>query len=84
MQTARGLGAAPLRLLNDIDMSALESGKIKTQPEPVEMRRLLGVRQLMGNQAQSKGLEFRFQAPAQWPDWVETDPTRIRQTYTTC
>ena len=81
MQTARDSAQHLLRLLNDIlDMSALESGKIKTQPEPVEMRRLLGdVRQLMGNQAQSKGLEFVFQAPAQWPDWVETDPTRIRQ-----
>lgn len=81
MQTAKDSAQHLLRLLNDIlDMSALESGKIKTQPEPVNMRRLIGdVQQLMGSQAQHKGLEFVFEAPAQWPDWVETDPTRVRQ-----
>lgn len=81
MQTARDSAQHLLRLLNDIlDMSALESGRILIQPEPVNMRRLIGdVQQLMGSQAQHKGLEFVFEAPAQWPDWVETDPTRVRQ-----
>ncbi len=81
MQTAKDSAQHLLRLLNDIlDMSALESGRILIQPEPVNMRRLLGdVQQLMGSQAQHKGLEFVFKAPLQWPDWVETDPTRVRQ-----
>jgi signal transduction histidine kinase/ActR/RegA family two-component response regulator len=81
MQTARDSAQHLLRLLNDIlDMSALESGRILIQPEPVNMRRLIGdVQQLMGSQAQHKGLEFVFEAPAQWPDWVETEPTRVRQ-----
>jgi signal transduction histidine kinase/CheY-like chemotaxis protein len=81
MQTARDSAQHLLRLLNDIlDMSALESGRILVQPEPVNMRRLIGdVQQLMGSQAQHKGLEFVFEAPARWPDWVETEPTRVRQ-----
>lgn len=81
IQTAKDSAQHLLRLLNDIlDMSALESGRILIQPEPVNMRRLIGdVEQLMGNQAQHKGLDFVFEGPAQWPDWVETDPTRVRQ-----
>lgn len=81
VQTAKDSAQHLLRLLNDIlDMSALESGKMKVLPEPVNMQRLLvDVQQLMGAQARLKGLEFVFEPPAQAPDWVETDPTRLRQ-----
>ena len=81
MQTAKDSAQHLLRLLNDIlDMSALESGRILIRPEPVDLRRLLAdVQQLMGSQARHKGLEFCFEGPEQWPDWVETDPTRVRQ-----
>ena len=81
MQTAKDSAQHLLHLLNDIlDLSALESGQIKTQLEPVDMRQLLSdIQQLMASQARHKGLEFVFEAPQQWPGWVETDPTRVRQ-----
>ena len=42
------------------------------------MRQLLAdIQQPMASQARHKGLEFRFEAPQQWPGWIETDRTRL-------
>jgi len=79
--TAKDSAHHLLSLLNDIlDMSALESGKMKIQPEPVDMVRLLtDVAQLMRMQAEHKHLQFVFALPPALPECVRADPTRVRQ-----
>lgn len=81
LQTARSSAQHLLALLNDIlDMSALDAGKMKIHPEPVDMTSLVGeIHQLMLSQARRKGLELRFTADPAGPCWVRTDPTRVRQ-----
>ena len=81
MQTAKDSAQHLLHLLNDIlDLSALESDQILVRQEAVDMRQLLtDAQQLMASRARHKGLEFVFEAPPEWPGWVETDATRVRQ-----
>jgi two-component system, sensor histidine kinase len=81
VHTTRDSAFHLLNLLNDIlDMSALEAGKMKIKPEPLNMRRLItDVHQLMCPQAERKGLRFDLSLPEDMPDWVTADPTRVRQ-----
>ncbi len=81
LQTARGSAQHLLTLLNDIlDMSALDAGKMKVRPEPVDLPHLVRETvELMQGQAQRKGLQMTLeQGPVARP-WVDTDPTRVRQ-----
>ncbi len=81
LQTARGSAQHLLTLLNDIlDMSALDAGKMKVRPEPVDLPQLVRETvELMQGQAQRKGLQMTLeQSPVAQP-WVSTDPTRVRQ-----
>lgn len=70
-----------LNLLNDIlDLSALDAGKLKITPQPAQMRAVIGeVQQWMQTHAEQKqlGLQVRFDRDC--PDWVQVDPTRVRQ-----
>lgn len=81
VQTTRDSAFHLLNLLNDIlDMSALEAGKMKIKPEPVDMHRLINdVHLLMRPQAERKGLRLELSLPEDMPDWVLADPTRVRQ-----
>jgi len=70
-----------LKLLNDIlDMSALESGKMKTHTEAVDLRALMvDVQAIMRPLAVQKNLDFSLvQLPSQ-TKWVKSDGTRLRQ-----
>lgn len=70
-----------LNLLNDIlDLSALDAGKLKITPQPAQMRAVMGeVQQWMQTHAEQKqlGLQVRFNRDC--PEWVQVDPTRVRQ-----
>jgi signal transduction histidine kinase/ActR/RegA family two-component response regulator len=81
IQTAKDSAQHLLTLLNDIlDMSSLEAGKMKIQPEPVDIQRLLSdVNSLMSGAAARKKLGFKLDAPADMPPCVEVDATRLRQ-----
>jgi signal transduction histidine kinase/ActR/RegA family two-component response regulator len=81
VQTARNSAQHLLSLLNDIlDMSALDAGKMKIHPEPVDLPRLVqDLLPLVQHQAQRKGIELRLVLPTDSPPWVRTDPTRVRQ-----
>ena len=76
-QSARHL----LNLLNDIlDLSALDSGKLGIQPEPVQLRHLIhDVQQWVQVMASEKGLSLGVHMDRDCPEWVMTDPTRVRQ-----
>ena len=79
--TVRDSAQHLLTLLNDIlDVSAMEAGKLKLKPAPVELRTLLNSTEaLMQNSAQHKGLTLSVTQASSLPQWVLADATRLRQ-----
>ena len=74
-------GTLLLDLLNDVlDMSQIESGETRVQPEPVDLRQLLErVADVLGGRAEAQGLELAMRVDAALPERVVVDPTRTRQ-----
>ncbi|WNO04518.1 ATP-binding protein [Rhodoferax mekongensis] len=81
IKTAKGSANHLLTLLNDIlDVSALESGKMTLNPEPVQLSALLNeVNALMNPLAVEKQLKFSIIVQAELPAWVLADATRLKQ-----
>lgn len=73
-----------LQILNDIlDFSKLEAGQIRISEESVDLRRLLGeVVELMAPPAEEKGLSLGAEVDDSVPEWIVTDPMRLRQVLT--
>jgi CheY-like chemotaxis protein len=82
-ETIRGSGEILLALINDIlDLSKLESGKVKLDARPVDIRAVVSeVVQLMSGQAQQKKLSLRSEIPAEVPAWFRGDATRLKQIF---
>jgi PAS domain S-box-containing protein len=74
-------GRAMLRLLNDIlDMSKIEAGQMTLAPEAVDVRHIMnGVTRMLQPAAQSKNLEVTISVTDDLPEYVRTDPLRLRQ-----
>ncbi|WP_434627233.1 response regulator [Chromobacterium sp. CV08] len=70
-----------LLLLNDVlDASKLESGKLELAPVTCNLGYLLRqIVSLMTAQAQAKQLMLNLELASEIPEWVELDPTRLRQ-----
>ncbi|WP_158020827.1 ATP-binding protein [Chromobacterium sphagni] len=70
-----------LLLLNDVlDASKLESGKLELAPATCNLGYLLRqIANLMSAQAQAKSVMLKLEIAADLPEWVELDPTRLRQ-----
>ncbi|MDD5481121.1 CHASE domain-containing protein [Rhodoferax sp.] len=70
-----------LAILNDIlDYSKIEAGKLSIETLPTNVHRLVhDVVQLMHPTATAKALELTLQLAPELPQWVMTDPTRLRQ-----
>jgi signal transduction histidine kinase len=70
-----------LTLINDIlDMSRIEAGQLKVEPQPTDLRQLLAdVHAIVAQRARSKGLQLDFDLAADTPDWIVTDGLRLRQ-----
>lgn len=81
LQTASESARHLLALLNDIlDMSAIEAGRMRIDPEFVDLGALLREAvMLMGEHARAKGLELTLQLDAEPGGRVYVDPTRLRQ-----
>ncbi|NIC43007.1 ATP-binding protein [Aquabacterium sp. A08] len=83
VQTARSSAQHLLTLLNDIlDMSALEAGKMKIHPQPLDLRQLVrDTWQMVRPQAEHKrlGLTLDLDGAREAPPWVLADATRVRQ-----
>ncbi|MEW6694931.1 Sensory/regulatory protein RpfC [Tepidimonas thermarum] len=81
LQTARASAEHLLSLLNDIlDVSALDAGQMRIQPEPLDLPRLVReVHQWLLPQAQRKGLALNLSIDDGGTPWVEADGTRVRQ-----
>ncbi len=70
-----------LGLINDIlEISKIESGKVKFNPESFDLYELLDVlKEMFVNQAISKSLELRFQLHKNVPQYIQTDLGKLRQ-----
>lgn len=81
VRTAKQSSQHLLTLLNDIlDISAMEVGRLKLDPQTVQLPQLLSdVAYLMRSPAQQKNLLFKVEILSNLPDWVEVDPTRLKQ-----
>ncbi|MFW6050922.1 MAG: response regulator [Myxococcota bacterium] len=80
-ETIHGSANALLTILNDIlDISKIEAGKMKLQPEDVSLHRLVEeVTELYAGQAHAKGVEISHHVSNEVPEWVRVDPDRLRQ-----
>jgi len=81
LQTARGSAEHLLSLLNDIlDVSALDAGQMRIQPEPVDLPHLArDVHRWLLPHAERKGLALGLQIDDGGTPRVEADATRVRQ-----
>ena len=74
-------GNSLLAILNDVlDLSKIEAGRLELEPVPVCLPALAdGAVSILRSQADAKGLYLRLDLAADLPDWIEADPTRLRQ-----
>ena len=81
LQTARASAGHLLALLNDIlDLSALDAGQLRIQPEPVDLPELVRhVHRWLQPQAERKGIELGLSIDDGGTPWVLADATRVRQ-----
>ena len=70
-----------MKIVDEIlDISKVESGELRTEKiETPVLEMLLELRTLMTVQANKKGIQLKFEAPARMPSHVITDSTRLRQ-----
>ncbi|PJZ42554.1 hybrid sensor histidine kinase/response regulator [Leptospira kmetyi] len=70
-----------LILLNDIlDLSRIESGQLKLEMQPVSPEKLTkDVVNLFRSMAEEKGLVIESRISSQVPNWIISDPYRLRQ-----
>lgn len=74
-------GRAMLRLLNDIlDMSKIEAGQMTLASEAVDVRHVIsGVTRMLQPAAQAKNIEVAMSFTDDLPNYIRTDPLRLRQ-----
>lgn len=74
-------GRAMLRLLNDLlDFAKIESGQMSLASEPTDIRhKLRGALRIMEPVAVQKGLELEMYVEENVPQWMISDPMRLRQ-----
>jgi len=81
IETIRSAGAHLMTLLNDIlDLSKLDAGKMMIESVPTALVRLIReVGTLSHRSADLKGLNLVVRLDTPLPEYVLTDPTRLRQ-----
>jgi two-component system sensor histidine kinase/response regulator len=70
-----------LALMNDIlDLSKIEAGKLEVETIPMSPETVVhGAVSIVRTQLAAKGLDLRIERAPDLPDWIESDPTRLRQ-----
>ncbi|MBX2852422.1 MAG: PAS domain-containing protein [Phycisphaeraceae bacterium] len=80
-QTIRRSGKHLLSVLNDVlDLSKIEAGKLAVEQitcDPAEL--FQSVTDLMAPKADERGIRLGFKANSKLPEYIKTDPTRVRQ-----
>jgi len=74
-------GEALLHLINDIlDFSKIEAGRLELQAVEVDLGKLIEeTLQLLANHACEKGIELTSDSESEVPQFIRTDPMRLRQ-----
>ncbi|GGF26523.1 hypothetical protein GCM10011611_35720 [Aliidongia dinghuensis] len=74
-------GRTLLALVNDIlDFSKIEAGRLELESVPVDLRAIVrDCEALMRPAATAKGLALRTHVDVSVPDWLASDPVRLRQ-----
>ncbi|MCW8195873.1 response regulator [Proteobacteria bacterium 005FR1] len=77
----RSSGSSLLAIINDIlDYSKFSSGKMELERIPFDIRKLASESlDLFSSQADKKNIALNAEFDAALPQWVEGDPTRLRQ-----
>jgi CheY-like chemotaxis protein len=70
-----------LSLMNDIlDLSKIEAGKLEVETIPMSPETVVNSAvSIVRTQLTAKGLDLRIEIAPGFPDWIEGDPTRVRQ-----
>jgi len=70
-----------LGIINDIlDFSKIEAGRLDLEAIPFDLREVMeGVAEIVGLNAQAKGLALRLELPPELPTALVGDPSRLRQ-----
>jgi signal transduction histidine kinase/FixJ family two-component response regulator len=70
-----------LRIIDDVlDFSKIEAGRMEVEALPFSLRGLIeGTVETLMPQARQRGLTLFADPPDPGPDWLEGDPTRVRQ-----
>jgi signal transduction histidine kinase/CheY-like chemotaxis protein len=81
VQTAHRCATSLLALINDVlDLSRIESGKLRLSPTDFELRELLGeALELVAVTSRDRPIELHCQVATRLPDRVHADPLRLRQ-----
>ena len=81
LSTIHESALALLSILNDIlDFSKIEAGKMLVESIPTDLRSVVeSVRQLILNVASARNVQVSVLIDARLPQWVLSDPTRLRQ-----
>ena len=81
LQVQHRAGSALLDLIDDIlDLSRIENGTVRCDREPFQLSLLVdGVRELLAERVQQKGIELVVEHSPELPDHVEGDFRRLRQ-----
>ena len=81
VQTIHRNGEYLLEIINDIlDLSKIEAGKMEVEQIRVQPAQLLtDVIALMGLRAKAKGLRLESFFETEFPETIQSDPTRLRQ-----
>jgi signal transduction histidine kinase/DNA-binding NarL/FixJ family response regulator len=81
LKTVLNSGEQLLKMINEVlDLSKIEAGTATTSLHPVQLQKLLGslVDELQ-LRAKQKQLRFTYSTGGSLPDWIATDPVRLRQ-----
>ena len=81
VDTIRYSGDTLLTMLNDIlDFSKMEAGKLKIEKLDFDLKRLIeSVADIMHSRAKEKNLDIKISIENNVPDYINSDPTRLRQ-----
>lgn len=80
-QAIKRNGELLLNVINDIlDLSKVEAGKILIESRPVRLADIINdLRSTLRLQASERGIDFRIFAANDLPEFISTDPLRLRQ-----
>jgi signal transduction histidine kinase/CheY-like chemotaxis protein len=83
LKTILSSGEHLLEMINEVlDLSRVESGKVSIALRPLELPKFIGsIVDEFELRASRSNLTFVYQVQGDLPEWIETDPPRLRQVF---